>query len=67
MIRVARRTSLDFENILYATGEVAEIPWEANYFNHAKGLHLIRYLALAFWLNCFRQVHDSSLHLLSWV
>ena len=35
MIRVARRTSLDFENILYATGEVAEIPWEANFFNHA--------------------------------
>jgi cyclopropane fatty-acyl-phospholipid synthase-like methyltransferase len=35
MIRVARRTSLDFENILYATGEVGEIPWEANFFNHA--------------------------------
>ena len=35
MIRVARRTSLDFENILYTTGEVGEIPWEANFFNHA--------------------------------
>ncbi len=35
MIREARRTSLDFENILYATGEVGEIPWEANFFNHA--------------------------------
>jgi SAM-dependent methyltransferase len=35
MIRVARRTSLDFENVLYATGEVGEIPWEANFFNHA--------------------------------
>jgi arsenite methyltransferase len=35
MIRVARRTSLDFENILYVTGEVGEIPWEANFFNHA--------------------------------
>ena len=35
MIRVARRTSLDFENILYATGEVGGIPWEANFFNHA--------------------------------
>ena len=34
MIRVARRTSLDFENIFYATGEVGEIPWEANFFNH---------------------------------
>jgi len=35
MIRVARRGSLEFENILYATGEVGEIPWEANFFNHA--------------------------------
>src|ERR1700675_3881408 len=35
MIRVARRTSLDFENILYATGEVGEIPWDANFFTHA--------------------------------
>jgi SAM-dependent methyltransferase len=35
MVRIARRTSLDFENILYATGEVGEIPWEANFFNHA--------------------------------
>src|SRR5258708_18494470 len=35
MIRVARRTSLEFENILYATGEVGEIPWKANFFNHA--------------------------------
>ena len=34
MIRVARRTSLDCENILYATGEVGEIPWDANFFNH---------------------------------
>jgi arsenite methyltransferase len=35
MIRLARRTSLDFENILYATGEVGEIPWDGNFFNHA--------------------------------
>ncbi|HXC47482.1 MAG TPA: class I SAM-dependent methyltransferase [Candidatus Sulfotelmatobacter sp.] len=35
MIRVARRTSLEFENILYAAGEVGEIPWDANFFNHA--------------------------------
>ncbi|HET6932679.1 MAG TPA: class I SAM-dependent methyltransferase [Candidatus Acidoferrum sp.] len=35
MIRVARRTSLEFENILYATGEVGEIPWETNFFSHA--------------------------------
>jgi len=35
MIRVARRTSLDFENFLYATGEAGEIRWEANFFKHA--------------------------------
>jgi arsenite methyltransferase len=35
MIRVARRTSLEFDNILYATGEVGEIPWDANFFNQA--------------------------------
>jgi SAM-dependent methyltransferase len=35
MIRLARRMSLDCENILYATGEVGEIPWDANFFNHA--------------------------------
>jgi ubiquinone/menaquinone biosynthesis C-methylase UbiE len=35
MIRVARRHSLDCHNILFVTGEVAEIPWEANFFNHA--------------------------------
>lgn len=35
MIRVARRTSAEHENILYVHGEVAEIPWEANFFHHA--------------------------------
>ena len=35
MIRVARRTSLDYENLLFVTGEVGEIPWEPNFFHHA--------------------------------
>jgi SAM-dependent methyltransferase len=35
MIRLARRTSAEYENILYVNGEVAEIPWEANFFHHA--------------------------------
>ncbi|HKF41234.1 MAG TPA: class I SAM-dependent methyltransferase [Candidatus Acidoferrum sp.] len=35
MIRVARRTSTEHTNILYVNGEVAEIPWEANFFHHA--------------------------------
>ena len=35
MIRVARRNSLDEHNLLFVVGEVAEIPWEANFFTHA--------------------------------
>lgn len=35
MIRLARRTSADQHNILFVTGEVAEIPWEPNFFTHA--------------------------------
>ena len=35
MIRVARRASLDHDNILFMTGEVGEIPWEPNFFTHA--------------------------------
>lgn len=35
MIRVARRTSQEFENVLFVTGEVGEIPWEGNFFSHA--------------------------------
>jgi arsenite methyltransferase len=34
MIRVARRTSLDHDNILFVTGEAAEIPCEPNFFTH---------------------------------
>jgi len=35
MIRHARRASLDFENLMFVTGEVQEIPWEPNFFSHA--------------------------------
>lgn len=35
MIRVARRTSLEQDNILYVQGEAGEIPWEPNFFHHA--------------------------------
>jgi|SRR5690242_18085474 len=35
MIRRARRASLDSENLMFVTGEVAEIPWEPNFFSHA--------------------------------
>jgi len=35
MVRLARRTSLDHDNILYVVGEAADIPWEPNFFHHA--------------------------------
>jgi arsenite methyltransferase len=35
MIRVARRNSVDRDNLLFITGQVAEIPWEPNFFTHA--------------------------------
>ncbi len=35
MIRVARRSSAEAENVLYVVGEVGEIPWEGNFFSHA--------------------------------
>lgn len=35
MIRHARRASLDSENLMFVAGEVAEIPWEPNFFSHA--------------------------------
>jgi len=35
MIRIARRASLPHDNLLYVTGEAAEIPWEPNFFTHA--------------------------------
>lgn len=34
MIRHARRASTDFENLMFVTGEVQEIPWEPNFFTH---------------------------------
>ena len=35
MIRHARRASSDFDNLLFVTGEIHEIPWEPNFFSHA--------------------------------
>ena len=35
MIRLARRNSVDHDNILYIVGEAAQIPWEPNFFHHA--------------------------------
>ncbi|HYA62820.1 MAG TPA: class I SAM-dependent methyltransferase [Candidatus Sulfotelmatobacter sp.] len=35
MIRIARRNSVEHDNLLFVTGEVGEIPWEPNFFTHA--------------------------------
>jgi ubiquinone/menaquinone biosynthesis C-methylase UbiE len=34
MIHHARRASVDFGNLLFVTGEVAEIPWQPHFFSH---------------------------------
>jgi len=34
MIRLARRSSFDHDNLLFVAGEVGEIPWEPNFFTH---------------------------------
>jgi SAM-dependent methyltransferase len=35
MIRIARRNSVEYDNVLFVAGEVGEIPWEPNFFTHA--------------------------------
>ncbi|PYU61468.1 MAG: hypothetical protein DMG56_13450, partial [Acidobacteria bacterium] len=35
MIRHARRSSMDFDNLMFVAGEVAQIPWQPNFFSHA--------------------------------
>ena len=35
MIRHARRTSLDFDNLLFVAGEAAQIPWQPHFFSQA--------------------------------
>jgi SAM-dependent methyltransferase len=35
MIRHARRSSADFDNLIFVAGEVAQIPWQPHFFTHA--------------------------------
>jgi arsenite methyltransferase len=35
MIRHARRASVDFDNLMFVTGEAAQIPWQPHFFSHA--------------------------------
>jgi SAM-dependent methyltransferase len=46
MVRIARRNSVEHENLLFVTGEVAAIPWEPNFFTHAISVESAYY-----WLN----------------
>jgi SAM-dependent methyltransferase len=34
MIRHARRASVEHDNLMFVVGEVAEIPWQPNFFSH---------------------------------
>ena len=34
MIRHARRSSVDFDNVMFVAGEVTQIPWQPNFFSH---------------------------------
>src|SRR5260370_8478043 len=34
MIRHARRSSVDFDNLLFVAGEVTQIPWQPHFFSH---------------------------------
>jgi arsenite methyltransferase len=34
MIRHARRSSADFDNLLFVAGEAAQIPWQPHFFSH---------------------------------
>jgi SAM-dependent methyltransferase len=35
MIRHARRSSVDFDNLMFVRGEATQIPWQPNFFSHA--------------------------------
>jgi arsenite methyltransferase len=43
MIRIARRTGVEHDHVLYVTGEAGGIPWEANFFTHAISLESAYY------------------------
>jgi ubiquinone/menaquinone biosynthesis C-methylase UbiE len=45
MIRHARETSKDFENVLYVWGSAQQIPWEENYFDKVLSVESFYYYA----------------------
>jgi arsenite methyltransferase len=55
MIRRARRKSADLENAMFVIGAAEEIPWDANFFNHAISVE-----AAYYWpdpLAALREIH----------
>jgi len=45
MVRVARESSRDFENILYVQGSAEQIPWEENFFDKVLSVESFYYYA----------------------
>jgi len=62
MIRHARRSSADFGNLLFVTGEVAEIPWQPHFFSHAISVESSYYWPdpAAGIKDIFRVLHDGG-------
>lgn len=43
MVRQARAASRDLENVMFLTGEAAEIPWKEDFFSHALSVEAFYY------------------------
>ena len=54
MIRRARRNNLDVENAMFVVGEAEEIPWDANFFDHAISVE-----AAYYWPNPLTALRES--------
>jgi SAM-dependent methyltransferase len=62
MIRHARRSSVDFGNLLFVTGEVTGIPWQPHFFSHAISVESSYYWPepAAGVKDIFRVLHDGG-------
>jgi SAM-dependent methyltransferase len=62
MIRRARRASVDFGNLMFVTGGVAEIPWQPHFFAHAISVESAYYWPdpRAGMRDIFRVLHDGG-------
>jgi SAM-dependent methyltransferase len=62
MIRHARRASVDFGNLMFVTGEAAEIPWQPHFFSHVISVESSYYWPdpAAGLKDIFRVLHDGG-------